>query len=68
MLIDRVTHQKSGKPERTETRQGETLQGIGRDEAGLAQHEPEGLGRTDWTCNKKMDTSRSHNYWLLIIT
>ena len=47
MLIDRVTHQKSGKPERTETRQGETLQGIGRDEAGLAQHEPEGLGRTD---------------------
>jgi len=21
-----------------------------------------------WTCNKKMDTSRSHNYWLLIIT
>ena len=21
-----------------------------------------------WTCSKKMDTSRSHNYWLLIIT
>ena len=40
-------HQKSGKPERAERGQGEALPGIGRDEAGLAQHEPEGLGRTD---------------------
>jgi len=47
MLLDHAMHQKSGKPERAERGQGEALPGIGRDEAGLAQHEPEGLGRTD---------------------
>ena len=47
MLLDHAMHQKSGKPERAERGQGEALPGIGRDEAGLAQHDPEGLGRTD---------------------
>ena len=47
MLLDHAMHQKSGKPERAERGQGEALPGIGRDEAGLAQHEPEGLVRTD---------------------
>ena len=47
MLLDHAMHQKSGKPERAERGQGEALPGIGRDEAGLAQREPEGLGRTD---------------------
>jgi len=47
MLIDHAMHQKSGKPERAERGQGEALPGIGRDEAGLAQHNPEGLERND---------------------
>ncbi len=47
MLLDHAMHQKSGKPERAERGQGEALPVIGRDEAGLAQHDPEGLGRTD---------------------
>jgi group II intron reverse transcriptase/maturase len=47
MLLDHAMHQKSGKLERAERWQGEALPGIGRGEAGLAQHEPEGLGRND---------------------
>ncbi len=47
MLLNCALHQKSGQPERAKGGQGEALSGIGRDEAGLAQHETKGLGRND---------------------
>lgn len=47
MLLGSVTHQMLGQPGRTERGRGETLPEIGRDEAQLARHEPEGLGRDD---------------------
>jgi len=45
MSLGRAGHQKPGQPGRTERGQGETLPGIGRDEARLARQESEGLGR-----------------------
>jgi RNA-directed DNA polymerase len=47
MLLNCALHQKSGQPERAKGGPGEALSGIGRDEAGLAQHETKGLGRND---------------------
>ena len=45
MPLGTALHQKSGEPERNARRQGETRRDSGRDEAGLARHETEGLGR-----------------------
>ena len=47
MLLNFALHQKSGQPERAKGGPGEALSDIGRDEAGLAQHETKGLGRND---------------------
>ena len=47
MLLNCALQQKSGQPERAKGGPGEALSGIGRDEAGLAQHNPEGLVRND---------------------
>lgn len=44
MLLGRALHQKPGKPGRTGRGRGEAEPGIGRDEARLARHDPEGLG------------------------
>ena len=45
MPLGTAVHQKSGEPERNARRQGEARRDSGRDEAGLARHETEGLGR-----------------------
>jgi RNA-directed DNA polymerase len=47
MWLGSARHQKPGEPGRAERGQGEALPDIGRDEARLARHEPEGLGRAD---------------------
>ena len=45
MPLGTALHQKSGEPERNARRQGAARRDSGRDEAGLARHETEGLGR-----------------------
>jgi RNA-directed DNA polymerase len=47
MLLGSAAHQKPGKPGRTEGGRGEAEPDIGRDEARLARHDIEGLGRAD---------------------
>lgn len=47
MLLGSATHQKSGQPERNAGGRGEALSEAKRDEARLARHEAEGLGRED---------------------
>lgn len=43
--LGRARHQKPGQPGRAERGRGDAAPGIGRGEARLARHEPEGLGR-----------------------
>jgi group II intron reverse transcriptase/maturase len=47
MPLGSATHQKSGQPERNAGGRGEALPEAERDEARLARHETEGLGRDD---------------------
>jgi group II intron reverse transcriptase/maturase len=45
--LGRAAHQKPGQPGRAEGGRGEAESETGRDEARLARHDPEGLGRAD---------------------
>jgi len=47
MSLGRALHQKPGQPGRTEAGGGEAEPEAGRDEARLARHDHEGLGRAD---------------------
>ena len=47
MSLGNARHQKPGQPGRTVEGKGEARPKASRDEAGLARHEPEGLGRVD---------------------
>ena len=47
MSLGNARHQKPGQPGRTVEGKGEARPKACRDEAGLARHEPEGLGRVD---------------------